>query len=263
MNTFTLLDNGTEVVFDNKTCKCSCPKGNEGKKCRHSLFLSSRNHHIQNENNSHLLSTKKRLFYISTGKDLENPEKYRTLHSSQIDQADPETELHDSAAMQSYSDQSELSGGPCSPPPFKIDAANDNNEEFEDDTEYEESKMNLIQRFNSMNQQLLEKLDDKELFSAVKNYTTFIEKNLKKKVGMAKIINSLKNIESKPIRKKIRVQTASIQRRVCGRTTTSSITAGRYCSNSFLRARCVAKQKARKHCLRDAIKNNYQNGGKF
>lgn len=102
---------------------------------------------------------------------------------------------------------------------------------------------------------------DKEFCSAAKRFTKFIKKSTKSATGVAKIIDVLKNAGGGSIKKKIRVQKASIMRRSCGRTTTSSLASGRTPS-SFLKPRGIGA-KLRKHSLSDAIKNSTQNGGKF
>ena len=106
---------------------------------------------------------------------------------------------------------------------------------------------------------ILDLLDDKEMLTAVKNFSKFIKKNLQKNRGL--VINTLKNIQAKPLSKLMRVDKRSVQRRLSSKTTLKSIKSGRK-TNSYLVARSIGK-KARKHSLKDAIKSNIQNSGKF
>lgn len=119
-----------------------------------------------------------------------------------------------------------------------------------------------MKKLNEMVRSLEPFIDDKELASGIKNLTKFVKTNLNKPFGQAKIINAFKNLTATGTRKKIRVQKASIARRVSGVTTTNSIGAGRYPNNSFLRIRNVV-QKARRHNLRENVEKNQQNSGKF
>ena len=59
----------------------------------------------------------------------------------------------------------------------------------------------------------------------------------------------------------MRVDKQSIQRRLSSKTTLKSIKSGRK-TNSYLVAWSIVK-KARKHSLKEAIKSNVQNSGKF
>lgn len=86
-------------------------------------------------------------------------------------------------------------------------------------------------------------------------------KNISKPAGPAVIIESLKYINLKPSRRKIRVNVAPIMRRKSTSRTTTSLMAGRI-STSFLTPRITVK-KARKHDLAASKKDNVQNSGKF
>ena len=50
---------------------------------------------------------------------------------------------------------------------------------------------------------ILDLLDDKEMLTAVKSFSKFVKKNLQKNRGL--VINTLKNIQAKPLSKLMRV----------------------------------------------------------
>ena len=82
-----------------KNSKCSCRNGKYGAKCNHSLFLSSKNFEIANETNCHLEKVKKNIYFISTGKHLQNAEFFNSIHSQKP--KDNQENLHsDSVAFE-------------------------------------------------------------------------------------------------------------------------------------------------------------------
>lgn len=259
-DTAVIEDNGTRIQFSMTGGVCQCAKGSNGKPCEHSYFLSSKNYLVPNEICSHLKNIKEKLYLIATGEILENANYFSSIHSQgtcpeSLYTAPPDIEFDDLPDTEPLENERFETGDGVIIYENQVDL------ETENDEQWTEKKLKVVQRFHNVVDEIAKRLDDKELFSGVENTIKFLETNLKKTFGLPKIVNALKTIESKPINKKIRVQKSSVQRRVCGRTTTTSIVSGRH-GNGFLKARKVVA-KARMHSFKEAVLNNRQNSGKF
>lgn len=257
-----LNDNGRNYKFSIPQGICQCNKGSKGQSCDHSYFLSSKNYFVPNEICSHLKEVKEKLYFVATGEKLSDVNYFASIHSAgecPTSQFTPPPDI----------DFDEICFEPLDnePPTDQIEQENINSCEADeicnpDDCEPEPNRIDeLNAKLASAFDDLKNHYSDKELYSAVSNFEKFLRTNLKKTTGLAKITHALKNIDEKPIRKKIRVQNRSIIRRKSGLTTTTSLGAGRF-SNGFLKARGI-QNKARKHSLKAAIAKNYQNSGKF
>lgn len=259
--TAIVIDSKQKILYDFENGICQCQVGKEGASCKHSLFLSSLNYRVPNEICSHLKEVKLHLFWIARGTVPEENfmANLNTVHGQcQSSNAAVEHENDILPAHEEIQPNDELPSSVCndfmpSPEPP---------EQETEDYEAECDESNISERMNSACDHLVRLCSDKEMKKALECFTKFVEKNVNKTTGHSKIIDALKNLESKPINKKIRVQKASIQRRVCGRTTTSSVIAGRQKTISFIKPRSIVK-KAKKHNLKTAIDNNEQNRGKF
>ena len=255
---FCVIKKGEDLtIYDVEKGVCECKHGINGASCSHSIFLSASNFMVPNEEGNHIREVKIKLYYIAKGDQLERPEKFASIHS--IGQELPTSQninFDESLNIETHNE---------APPDVDFDEFSpvmNQDDNISGSGFGDEDDEDLKTRLNKVTDNLVSKFDDKEIKKACKTFVNFMEKNLKKPQGMAKIIDALKNIDNKSTRKKIRVQRSSISRRVCGRTTTSSIGSGRYRSNSFLRTRNVSA-RARPHSLSSAIRENHQNSGKF
>lgn len=243
-----------KIQFDLVNGVCQCSKGKDGSSCQHSVWLSSRNYVVPNEMCSHIRETKQKLFFVIYGQQMPDTDVFASIHTDSC----PDSQIPCDIAEKENNSEHEC-------------LANfDNEDHFEPDIQErqcdnpvrEDCDSELENDLKDVHAELMKLSADKEMHKALKTYSRFIQKNLKKATGVAKIIDALKNIEPKGTKKKIRVQKASIARRLSGQTTTSAIGCGRYTKGSFLKARNIVK-KARPHSLSISIKNNHQNSGKF
>lgn len=265
-----LIDSGAKVSFDLLNGYCQCPIGKEGASCTHSIFLSSLNYWVPNEICSHLKEVKQHLFRVAKGEE-PGEEILSNLHTSDGQcpsmtfVAEPVHEfipspdaIIDDFATNTVSQENEFATNPVTQDNENL-STNEPQQSPNDDSDIE---INLSEELKKACDALVGLSSDKEMKKAILNFNKFIQTNIKKPTGRAKIVDALKNLDSKPINNKMRVQQDSIVRRSCGQTTTTSLTPGRYKNNSFIKARKVAK-KAKKHNIQIAIDNDTQNGGHF
>lgn len=243
-----------KIQFNLVTGVCQCSEGKDGSSCQHSVWLSSRNYVVPNEICSHIRETKQKLFYIIYGQQMLDTDVFASIHTDSC----PNSQLPCYIVEKEKNSENECPANFDTEDYFEPDIQ----ERQCDHPETKDCDSELENELNDVHAGLMKLSSDKEMCKALKTYTKFIQKNLKKATGVAKIIDALKNIEPKGIKKKIRVQKASIARRLSGQTTTSAVGCGRYAKGSFLKARSIVK-KARPHSLSTSIKNNHQNSGKF
>lgn len=71
-------------IYNLKIGVCTCPLGKNGAPCDHSLYLSSQNYDVPNEQGRHLQEVKKRLFWVSTGEELADVSFFKSIHDKEM-----------------------------------------------------------------------------------------------------------------------------------------------------------------------------------